>query len=124
MLPHDIKTNYRNSPVEVTFVKLDSLRVSPCLREEMNLLNSSFLLGDFKSAASANSATPANELEATSGFEPLNRGFADPRLIHLATSPHSYPLCWSGRRDSNSRPSPWQGDTLPLSHFRLSQPGV
>ena len=28
--------------------------------------------------------------------------------------------CWSGRRDSNSRPSPWQGDALPLSHFRTS----
>ena len=26
-------------------------------------------------------------LEAASGFEPLNRGFADPRLNHLATSP-------------------------------------
>ena len=26
---------------------------------------------------------------------------------------------WSGRRDSNSRPSPWQGDALPLSHFRV-----
>jgi hypothetical protein len=26
----------------------------------------------------------------------------------------------SGRRDSNSRPSPWQGDALPLSHFRPS----
>ena len=25
----------------------------------------------------------------------------------------------SGRRDSNPRPSPWQGDALPLSHFRL-----
>ena len=43
-----------------------------------------------------------------------DRGFADPRLNHLATSP------WSGRRDSNSRPSPWQGDALPLSHFRVS----
>ena len=27
-------------------------------------------------------------------------------------------LKWSGRRDSNSRPSPWQGDALPLSHSR------
>ena len=27
---------------------------------------------------------------------------------------------WSGRRDSNPRPSPWQGDALPLSHFRIS----
>jgi hypothetical protein len=26
---------------------------------------------------------------------------------------------WSGKRDSNSRPSPWQGDALPLSYFRL-----
>ena len=25
---------------------------------------------------------------------------------------------WSGRRDSNPRPSPWQGDALPLSYFR------
>ena len=27
---------------------------------------------------------------------------------------------WSGWRDSNSRPSPWQGDALPLSHIRIS----
>src|SRR5262245_55219850 len=25
---------------------------------------------------------------------------------------------WSGRRDLNSRPSPWQGDALPLSYSR------
>ena len=30
----------------------------------------------------------------------------------------SYPKRWSGRRDSNPRLSPWQGDALPLSHFR------
>ncbi len=67
---------------------------------------------DFKSAASANSATPAladdillllinifnqrqeqknsvmgENLEATTGFEPVNSGFADRRLNHLATSP-------------------------------------
>ena len=28
-------------------------------------------------------------------------------------------FAWSGRRDSNPRPSPWQGDALPLSHFRV-----
>ncbi len=28
---------------------------------------------------------------------------------------------WSGRRDSNSRPRPWQGRALPLSHFRSRQ---
>ena len=27
---------------------------------------------------------------------------------------------WSGRRDSNSRRSPWQGDALPLSHSRMA----
>src|SRR5690348_2990048 len=29
-------------------------------------------------------------------------------------------MTWSGRRDSNPRPSPWQGDALPLSHFRIA----
>ncbi len=29
---------------------------------------------------------------------------------------------WSGRRDSNPRPSPWQGDALPLRHFRVGAP--
>src|SRR5690606_1220482 len=27
-------------------------------------------------------------------------------------------LFWSGKRGSNSRPSPWQGDALPLSYSR------
>ena len=33
---------------------------------------------------------------------------------------HSHYRCfrWSGRRDSDPRLSPWQGDTLPLSHSR------
>ncbi len=34
------------------------------------------------------------------------------------TELHPHILLWSGRRDLNPRPSPWQGDTLPLSHFR------
>ncbi len=58
---------------------------------------------DFKSFASTNSATPAGwaqakrpsemgvgccrSIEATIGFEPMHRGFADLRLSHLATSP-------------------------------------
>ena len=26
---------------------------------------------------------------------------------------------WSGRRDSNPRPPPWQGGVLPLNYFRI-----
>ena len=29
-------------------------------------------------------------------------------------------LSWSGRRDSNPRPPPWQGDVLPLNYFRTT----
>src|SRR4051812_48058457 len=46
----------------------------------------SHLPQDFKSCASASSATPA---------------------------------IWSGRRDSNPRPPPWQGGVLPLNYFRI-----
>jgi hypothetical protein len=28
---------------------------------------------------------------------------------------------WSGRRDSNSRLSPWEGDVLPLHYSRMKQ---
>ena len=88
------------------------------------------------------------KLEATAGFEPANRGFADPPLRPLGyvafaepqragcpsrirTSVHGSKVrCpttrrrgndpsspqrreWSGRRDSNPRPSHWQCDALP-----------
>ena len=77
-------------------------------------------------------------LEARAGIEPAHKGFADlslttwvPRLGEGdadCTNPLKLnglllpPLCgWSGRRDLNSRPSPWQGDALPLSYSRLTQ---
>ena len=31
---------------------------------------------------------------------------------------------WSGRRDLNPRPSPWQGDALPLSYSRIRPEAV
>ena len=60
----------------------------------------------------------------------LNRGI---KLLQSSALPLGYgalckktqnlKLCvfcnWSGRRDSNSRRSPWQGDALPLSHSRI-----
>src|SRR5271170_4642402 len=78
-------------------------------------------------------------LEARVGIEPTHKGFADlslttwvPRLgqeilLHAAwmkpvgdahLSEDQIRADWSGRRDLNPRPSPWQGDALPLSYSR------
>jgi hypothetical protein len=75
------------------------------------------------------------DLEARVGIEPTHKGFADlslttwvPRLgrvvfgsLHTATAKTGgrRRAIWSGRRDLNSRPSPWQGDALPLSYSRF-----
>ena len=36
--------------------------------------------------------TPYNKLEAATGFEPVNNGFADRCLSHLAMPPQPFPL--------------------------------
>ena len=33
-------------------------------------------------------------------------------------------IIWSGRRDSNPRPRPWQGRILPLNYFRIKLNGA
>ena len=39
----------------------------------------------------------------------------------ITTLPSSLKSLWSGKGDSNSRPSPWQGDALPLSYSRSTR---
>ena len=87
-------------------------------------------------------------LEARVGIEPTHKGFADlsltawvPRhLVDDCTADQTMPSLapgiegmflagskaanWSGRRDLNPRPSPWQGDALPLSYSRIRPEAV
>ena len=72
---------------------------------------------DFESGASANSATLAkcNKQKAATGFEPMIE------VLQTSALPLGYAAKIknkSGRRDSNPRPPPWQGDILPLNYFR------
>src|ERR1039458_4781766 len=94
--------------------------------------------------SSASTTTPGKSLkrwEARAGIEPAHKGFADLSLTTWVPRPGRTALKydslqttlanpavvrrggveWSGRRDLNSRPSPWQGDALPLSYSRLVQ---
>ena len=57
-----------------------------------------------------------NSQEASRGFEPLNKGFADPCLT---TWPRRHFKELSGRWDSNPRSFPWQGNAVPLSYARV-----
>ncbi len=54
-------------------------------------------------------------MEVAVGIEPTNKSFAGPGL----TTWLRHQKRWSGRRDLNSRPPPWQGGALPLSYSRI-----
>src|SRR5262249_32513517 len=56
---------------------------------------------------------------------PVVRSDADPKSkgLNPGFNPSdSGPFLWSGKRDLNPRPSPWQGDALPLSYSRMGPP--
>jgi hypothetical protein len=44
--------------------------------------------------------------------------------VPLPMSPGRTREIWSGRRDSNPRPRPWQGRALPLSYTRIREAGA
>src|SRR5215208_4946096 len=55
--------------------------------------------------------------EASRGFEPLMRVL---QTLALPLGHDAIVKLLSGRWDSNPRPSPWQGDVLPLYYARIS----
>ena len=57
-------------------------------------------------------------MEAAPRIRTGGKGFA----VLCLTTWLCRPICsfWSGRRDSNPRPQPWQGCALPLSYFRTT----
>src|SRR5699024_8422725 len=54
----------------------------------------------------------------TGTVETYRRILSPVRLPFPPPRQHQPSFPWSGRRDSNPRPSPWQGDILPLNYFR------
>src|SRR5258708_3238999 len=76
-------------------------------------------------AVSGDPETASDLLMGVTGFEPVEKA------LQAVASPLGHPTVVtipSGRRDSNPRPSPWQGDALPAAlrphRRRISHPAT
>ena len=81
------------------------------------------VLNHFTTSPGLARTSPIAVLAAPRGFEPR---FTDPKSAVLpldegatASADGARARKWSGRRDSNPRPSPWQGDALPTEPLPL-----
>src|SRR5690349_7999823 len=79
-----------------------------------------FRKSKFGSSPEQNKRRPAASsimlMRGVEGIRTPDEGFADPCLT---TWPRRHFKELSGRWDSNPRPSPWQGDVLPLYYARI-----
>jgi hypothetical protein len=67
-------------------------------------------------------ARPAvREVEPTTGIEPVTPSL--PRRCSTTEPRGRLSRRWSGKRDSNPRPSAWKADALPLSYSRATRDG-
>ena len=69
-------------------------------------------------AGSAETSESVEKLERAKGFEPRAQPLGAERRKKPRGFDRRASRKWSGRRDSNPRPQPWQGCALPLSYAR------
>ena len=79
-----------------------------------NVIADGFHLFSFKAVA-CNMRAPSLVLPIIKGL-PIKK-----RLTHKKTPADGVLKSWSGKRDSNSRPQPWQGCALPTELFPLKR---
>ena len=82
--------------------------------------DSNLRMHESKSCALPTWLIPIIKLVSAQGFEPRTHALEGRCSIQLSYAPT---LFWSGKRDSNSRLSPWQGDALPLNYSRIYNGG-
>jgi hypothetical protein len=69
-------------------------------------------------------AAPGRNRSGKCDFQTITLFSIPPCTTEIPGGPGGRAATWSGRRDLNPRPSPWQGDALPLSYSRIRPEAV